>query len=112
MKTIWKLVETCILPIILYVAETCIPTEVEHIDSILDNIFQRILQTPPSTSNEIIQIETGLWDIETMIEEKQIMTYREIHNNPTGITKTTGSETNNPRNTFIKKQHQKIQSGT
>ena len=69
MKTIWKLVETCILPILLYAAETWIPTkaEVEHIQQILNNTLKRILQTPPSTPSEIIQIETGICDIETMM---------------------------------------------
>ena len=80
MKTIWKLVETCILPIILYAAETWIPTkgEVEQIKKILDNILKRIFQTPPTTPSEIIQLEKGVWDIETMIEEKQIMYYHRI----------------------------------
>ena len=98
MKTIWKLVETCILPTILYAAETWIPTkgEVEQIQKILDNILKRILQTPPTTPSEIIQLETGIWDIETMIEEKQIMHYHRIHNNPAGITSTTASETKKP----------------
>ena len=47
MKTIWKLVETCILPILLYAAETRIPTktEVEHIQKILNNTLKIILQT-------------------------------------------------------------------
>ena len=51
MKTIWKLVETCIIPILLYAAETWIPTkaEVENIQKILDNTLKRILQTPTST---------------------------------------------------------------
>ena len=89
MKTTWKLVETCIIPIIIYAAETWIPTkaEVEHIKKILDNILKIILKTPTSTPSEIIlQVETGIWDIETMIEEKQIMYYHRIRNNPTGIT--------------------------
>ena len=104
MKTIWKLIETCIIPIVLYAAETWIPTkaEVEHIQKILNNTLKRILQTPPSTPSEIIQIETGIWDIETMMEEKQIMYYHRIHNNPTGITKTTATETKYPWNTTIK----------
>ena len=103
MKTIWKLVETCILPIILYAAETWIPTkgEVEQIQKILDNILKRILQTPLTTPSEIIQLETGIWDIETMIEEKQIMYYHRIHNNPAGITSTTASVTKNPWNIII-----------
>ena len=88
MKTTWKLVETCILPIIIYAAETWIPTktEVEHIYKILDKL-KRILQAPPSILNEIIHIETEVWDIEKMIEEKQIMYYHRIHNNPTGLRK-------------------------
>ena len=86
--------------------------EVENIQKILDNTLKRILQTPTSTPSEIIQIETGIWDIEAMIEEKQIMYYPRIHNNPTAITKTTASEPKTPWNTTIKKYTQKIQSGT
>ena len=38
-----------------------------------------------------------------MMKEKQIMYYHIIHNNPTGITKTTATETNKkPWNTTIK----------
>ena len=36
-----------------------------------------------------------------MIEEKQIMYYHRINNNPTGITKTTASEPKQPWNTTI-----------
>ena len=114
MKTIWKLVETCIIPILLYAAETWIPTkaEVENIQKILDNTLKIILQTPTSTPSEIIQIETGIWDIETMIEEKQIMYYHRIHNNPTGITKTTASEPKKNMEHNHTKYTKKIKSGT
>ena len=66
------------------------------IQKILDNILKIIFQTPPTTPSELIQIETGILDIETMIEEKQIMYYHRIHNNPTGITSMTASETKKP----------------
>ena len=65
MKTIWKLVETCIIPTILYAAETWTITkkETEQLQKILDNVVRRILLTPPTTPREILQLETGIWDI-------------------------------------------------
>ena len=78
---------------------------------ILNNTLKRILQTPPSTPSEIIQIETGIWDIETMIEEKQIMYYDKIHNNRTGITKSTATKQKPMEHNHKKHTHQ-IQPGT
>ena len=51
MKTIWKLVETCIKPIITYAAETWNPTktEMKKLNAILDNIIKT--NTPDSHNN-------------------------------------------------------------
>ena len=68
MDTIWKLIETCITPIITYGAETWTPTtkESKQLQQILDNILKRTLKVPTSTPSEIIAIETGTWSIETL----------------------------------------------
>ena len=75
METIWKLVETCIKPIILYAAETWNPTktEMKKINGILDNIRKRILLTPITTPRETLYIETGITDIEHSMERSKML---------------------------------------
>ena len=66
METIWKLIETCIIPIITYRSETWETTKKENkaTNQILDNILKRILKVPNSTPREALYIETGILDIE------------------------------------------------
>ena len=103
MKTIWKLVETCIIPTILYAAETWTITikETEQLNKILDNIIRRILLTPPTTPREILQLESGIWDIETMIHEKQLMYCHRITKVQDGLIKNTAMDKNTPWNKHI-----------
>ena len=65
MKTIWKLIDTCLIPTLLYATETWTTTknEIKHIQIIFYNIIKRILKTPTTTPSEIIQIETGFLSI-------------------------------------------------
>ena len=72
MKTIWKMVETCIIPIITYAGETRTPnkTENKQLNNILDNIIKRILMVPRTTPREVLYIETGLMDIEHITQKK------------------------------------------
>ena len=74
METIWKLVETCITPIITYGAETWETTkkETKTTNQILDNILKRILKVPNSTPREALYIETGIIDIEHTIKKLRI----------------------------------------
>ena len=68
----------------MYTAEIWTPTkhELNLIQKIHDNIIKRILHCPQSTPRECIQIETGLWDVESMMHEKQIMyLHRILHGN-------------------------------
>ena len=62
MGTIWKLLNTCIMPIILYGSETwnLKKKEEKEINQILDNVLKRILMVPTSTPREVLYIETGL----------------------------------------------------
>ena len=92
METIWKLVETCIIPIITYGAETWKPNkdQMKKINRILDSIIKRILMTPTSTPRENLYIETGLLDPEawmiikqTRYLKKQITTNNNTQNNNT-----------------------------
>ncbi len=82
MKTIWKLINTCIIPIIMYAAEIWTPTKIEikQTQKILDNVLKRILLCPTTTPSECIQAETGIRNVETMMNEKQIMYLHHIIN--------------------------------
>ena len=68
MGVIWKLLETCILQIIMYGAESRKTTkrETEKFTTIINSIIKRILRVPQSTPNDAITIETGILDIQTL----------------------------------------------
>jgi hypothetical protein len=80
MATIWKLITSCIIPIITYGAEVWIPTkhEINQADIILQNILKRILKLPVTTPKEIIIAETNIWDIETYLLRKQLTYYHRV----------------------------------
>ena len=74
METIWKLIDTCIIPIITYGSELWNPNkkETKQIDQVLDNIIKRILMVPTSTPREATYIETGLKDMESNRTQNKI----------------------------------------
>ena len=74
METIWKVVETCIAPIITYGGEIweSDPATYKPANVIYEGILKRILKVPPSTPREAIYIETGLLDPETIIKKNRI----------------------------------------
>ena len=81
MATIWKLVHTCLIPILTYGAEIWMPTKAEltQVQRYLYNPIKSILQEPMTTPSEIITAETGIWDIETQVANiKQIIYYHRI----------------------------------
>ena len=88
MKIIWKMIETCIIPIITYGGETRCPTKKENkeINNILDNIIKRILMVPRTTPREVLYIETGLMDIEHICSKNRINMEKRISMNPDSIT--------------------------
>ena len=73
MGIIWKLVETCITPIITYASETWENNKEENkrANRILDGILKRILMVPTSTPREALHIETGLTDIVHTAKQKR-----------------------------------------
>ena len=81
MAIIWKLVETCIIPIRTYGAESRTTThkESQKIQTIMNNIIKRILQVPQSAPNDAITIETGILNIQTITEIKQLNSHMRIN---------------------------------
>ncbi len=75
METTWKLIDACVIPIIMYAAETWNNTkdQTKTLNRILDNIIKRTLQTPVSTPREALYMETGLIDVEHQAIKKQVM---------------------------------------
>ncbi len=75
LETIWKLIDTCVLPIILYAAETWDNTkeQTNEINRILDNIIKRVLQTLTTTPRETLYMETDLLDAEHLAKSRQLM---------------------------------------
>ncbi len=111
MTTIWKLVTTCIIPIITYGSEVWILTaaETKQAQTILQNILKRILMSPISTPNVLINAETGIWDIETHIMKKQIAYYHRAmtENKVNGATRLITRAETNPWVKQVKKMMEK-----
>ena len=87
MELIWKLIDSCIIPIITYSAEVwdLNKQETKQINQILDSLLKRILKTPTTTPREALYIETGLLDPKTIIDTKRIMMDGATKRNPTTI---------------------------
>jgi hypothetical protein len=80
MEVIWKLVETCIIPIITYGGETwdMNKNETKTANRILDNILKRLLITPTTTPREAIYEEIGMLDIEHILMKNRINMYARL----------------------------------
>ena len=74
METIWTLIESCIIPIIIYGPETWDITQnqFKRLNRILDNIIKRILNLPQPTPRECLYYELGTLDIEHRIIIKRL----------------------------------------
>ncbi len=70
----------CIIRIITYGAETWTPTKAElnSLQEIMDNALKIMLRSPITTPTEIILAETGTWDIENQMVNKQLIYYHKI----------------------------------
>ena len=97
METIWKLIDTCIIPIITYDSELWNPNkkETKQIDQVLDNIIKRILMVPTSTPREATYIETGLKDMESNRTQKRINMMNRIEKNKNNLISTITDIDNN-----------------
>ena len=51
----------------------------QKIQTIMNNIIKRILQVPQSTPNDAITIETGILNIQTITEIKQLNSHMRIN---------------------------------
>ena len=102
MECIWKLVKTCIVPIITYASETWEPNkkEMKKLNQILDKIIKRILMTPEATPREALYIETGLLDVETIIDIKRLNMMCRLNNTKSELMATVLA---NPQSKWMKK---------
>lgn len=82
MEAIWKLYDTCIVPLITYGAAAwdAKKSELRELDKIQESIVKRILMTPTSTPNATIYAETGLLDTEHIEYRERINTLIRIEN--------------------------------
>ena len=88
MKTIWKLLETCVIPIITYGGETRNPNkkETKDLNNILDKLIKRILMVPRTTPREVLYMETGLMDIEHICLRNRINMDKRLEMNKDSVT--------------------------
>ena len=87
LETAWKLLETCIQPILTYGGETMNNTKREErkINQIQETIIRRILMVPQSTPIEALYMETGLLDITTIITKNRFNMEKRLHKHPENI---------------------------
>ena len=92
LETAWKLLETCIQPIITYGGESwnINKKEQKSLNRIQENIIRCILMVPQSTPTDTLYIETGLLDISTITTKKQTEHGKKNQKNP----RNTGSKNN------------------
>ncbi len=83
MKAIWKLVDTCIIPIMTYGSEAAKHTkrDLQDLQQIFNNLLKKILELPQSTPNSALLKETGYIPMDMYIDRKKIMQERRIREN-------------------------------
>ena len=89
MKTIWRLLDACIKPIITYACETWYPRkgDISKLNKILDNIIKRILKTPVTTPRETLYIETKILYVEHTMNRNRILMLHRLENNSNDLVK-------------------------
>jgi hypothetical protein len=97
MAVAWKLIKSTVIPILTYAGEALQlnKTETTEINRKLDDILKRVLMIPQSTPREPIYLETGMLDIETIINRNKLLLYNRITRNPNEMT-SENLDTNNP----------------
>ncbi len=80
MRAIWELVDTTIIPILLYAAEgwKLRQEDSKHIQITFNKAIKEILRLPQSTPTNILLAEIGYVPIEMIIKKKKIMCARRI----------------------------------
>ena len=88
METAWKLIETCIQPIITYGGESWKLNKKENkmINQIQENIICRILMVPQSTPIGPLYTESGLLDITTITTKNRINMEKRLLKQPNSMT--------------------------
>ena len=83
MEVMWKLLESCILPVITYAAATwnCNKNNLKALTRIYEGIIKRILMTATSTPSIAIYAETGLLDMEHIEMKERLTNERRIDDN-------------------------------
>jgi hypothetical protein len=88
MEAFWEMIETCVIPIITYSGTTwnLNKKQTKDINQILDTILKRTLMVPPTTPREVIYMETGFMDIQTLNKRNRIGMEERIKRNPNKLT--------------------------
>ena len=94
MKAVWKLLESCLIPVITHNLEAINlkQKEIKELDKIWENILKRILKTPITTPKESLYIETGQIDIKTIIERNRMRMAARIQNTDNKLLKAIQTE--------------------
>ena len=82
LDTSLRLVSTCVIPSLLYAAETWTATnrEITYMNKTLNYTIKRILQLPQSAPSAALLMDTGIQPIESAIHKKQMMYYWKLKN--------------------------------
>ena len=84
MQTIWKLIETNIIPFITHAMEMINLTKTEilllitrqcHMNKILESIIERTLNTSVTTLREAVYIKVRLLDLESYTNKQWLLMY-------------------------------------
>ena len=88
LETAWKLLETCIQPIITYGGETwnLNKKEEKQMNQIQENVIRRILMVPQSTPKTTLYMETGLLDISTIVIRNRLNMEKRLQKTPESLT--------------------------
>ena len=97
MGTIWESIESTVQAIITYSGEVWNPnkTETKEINRQLDNIIKRVLMVPQSTPREVLYMETGLLDAETILTKNRILMKSRLSDGPNETMKKLKDATHN-----------------
>ena len=82
LDTSLQLVSTCVIPSLLYAAETWTATnrEITYMNKTLNYTIKRILQLPQSDPSAALLMDTGIQPIESAIHKKQMKYYWKLKN--------------------------------